>query len=285
MKNTVFILGLIMMGFLMSLSAKSADCTNIYPPNSPFYEANYQDRLPLPKSTFKFVSYNVGLFENFDKILNDLSTIDSIKNADVILLQEAAGDMGGPNNKVDELARALKMNYVFAPAMTLWEKDYGNAILTKWPIAQYQKVLLPFSDKENCNQRISLMVTLDVNGKRVVLSSVHLSTRFSDSIFGSDRSRSEQLKPAIAAMSKSGSDYLLFSGDLNTFKGSGYDYIVDMASEHGFSDVHLTPGWTFRKYSFNLDHIFAKGFRHLQDGTERSAEGSDHVPVWSILSF
>lgn len=285
MKTLISVLGLAII-VLSGVSAKADQCPNFYPPNGPFYGGQFAPpaRPAQNPAHLKFVSYNVALFADAEGVYRDLSTLPSLKDADFILLQEASGKEGGPTNDVEVLAQRLHMNYVFAPAMTLWGKDYGNAILSRWPLRSVKKVLLPLSDSEKCNQRIALGVVATIGQRMLQVFSVHLSTRFSDSILGGDRMRALQLKPAIEFMNSTRMP-AFFSGDLNTFRESGWSHILEMASSVQFIDVHTTQGPTFKKHGFELDHALARGFVHRQDGTETGAVGSDHFPIWSILDL
>ncbi|XP_027352578.1 uncharacterized protein LOC113863258 isoform X2 [Abrus precatorius] len=56
-------------------------------------------------------------------------------NADVLGLQDVKADEENEMKPLSDLARALGMNYVFAES---WAPQYGNAVLSKWPIKRWK---------------------------------------------------------------------------------------------------------------------------------------------------
>ena len=226
--------------------------------------------------------------EDIKDLLQDFTTIPALQTADFILLQEVTGTVGIDDNGARQIAQALNMNYVFAPAVVAdWlkptPKDYGNAILSRWPLGQFRKVLLPPSAKENCNQRIALGVTANVAGRLIQIYSVHLSVTFPDTV-GNDRERAIQLKSALDQMDVAPAGMpTFFSGDLNTANPFGIRTIYELVATRHFTDAHPLKGYTDKTHHFTLDHAFARGFSVLRAGTSYEAKGSDHVPIWSDL--
>lgn len=64
-------------------------------------------------------------------ILDVLKEVD----ADVLALQDVKAEEEKDMKPLSDLARALGMNYVFAES---WAPEYGNAILSKWPIKKWR---------------------------------------------------------------------------------------------------------------------------------------------------
>ena len=56
-------------------------------------------------------------------------------NADVLGLQDVKAEEENGMKPLSDLARALGMNYVFAES---WAPQYGNAVLSKWPIKRWK---------------------------------------------------------------------------------------------------------------------------------------------------
>lgn len=65
-------------------------------------------------------------------------------DADVLALQDVKADEADQMRPLSDLAAALGMNYVFAES---WAPEYGNAILSKWPIKN-SNVLRIFDDSD-----------------------------------------------------------------------------------------------------------------------------------------
>ncbi|XP_030946169.1 uncharacterized protein LOC115970718 isoform X3 [Quercus lobata] len=76
-------------------------------------------------------------------------------DADILALQDVKAEEEKAMKPLSDLAGALGMNYVFAES---WAPEYGNAILSRWPIKQW-KVQKIFDDSDFRNV---LKATIDV---------------------------------------------------------------------------------------------------------------------------
>ncbi|GKU86673.1 hypothetical protein SLEP1_g1167 [Rubroshorea leprosula] len=94
-----------------------------------------------------------GGFTSRKTILEVLRELD----ADILALQDVKAEEEKAMKPLSDLAAALGMNYVFAES---WAPEYGNAILSKWPIKQW-KVQKIFDDTDFRNV---LKATVDVPG-------------------------------------------------------------------------------------------------------------------------
>lgn len=65
-------------------------------------------------------------------------------NADILALQHVKAEEEKEMKPLSDLATALGMNYVFADS---WAPEYGNAILSKWPIKRW-KIQKIFDDSD-----------------------------------------------------------------------------------------------------------------------------------------
>jgi endonuclease/exonuclease/phosphatase family metal-dependent hydrolase len=252
-----------------------------YPADAPFYWGNFSETTastPLP-AQLKFVSYNIDFTSNLNAQIEDLKNIPSLKDADFVMLQEAVGNRDGTTNTVEAFARALKMNYVFAPGCVLFGVNYGNAILSRWPIGNFHKVLLPLSDADN--QRIALGATARIGNREIMVYSLHLTVKFKDTI-GSDTSRSLQVKAFTDEAEKNPNVPTFFSGDFNNVNPFGWKKVLQVVQNAHFTAVP-DKGWTFKTHHFTLDHAFEHGFDVVANGIAYEATGSDHAPIWSIL--
>ncbi|KAJ8898703.1 hypothetical protein K2173_004737 [Erythroxylum novogranatense] len=90
-------------------------------------------------------------YESSRTILEVLKEID----ADILALQDVKAEEEKAMKPLSDLADALGMNYVFAES---WAPEYGNAILSKWPIKRW-KVQKIFDDTDFRN---ILKATIDV---------------------------------------------------------------------------------------------------------------------------
>ena len=84
--------------------------------------------------------------------------------------------MDGPG--AARVARALDMNLVYYPAVRhpSSDRDFGNAVLSRWPVLRHKKVILPHRGRFGKTQRIGVLAVIDVDGREVTVASVHLAT-------------------------------------------------------------------------------------------------------------
>ncbi|CAK9180888.1 unnamed protein product [Ilex paraguariensis] len=96
-------------------------------------------------------SMNDGCCVGRRTILDVLREVD----ADILALQDVKAEEEKNMKALSDLADALGMNYVFAES---WAPEYGNAILSKWPIKRWKAQKI-FDDKDFRNV---LKATIDV---------------------------------------------------------------------------------------------------------------------------
>src|SRR4051812_13804888 len=85
--------------------------------------------LPVP-DTLRMVTFNVKFSLHPDLARDLLEHNDSLNHADVVCLQEM------DEQAVKTIAAGLHMGYVYYPASQHWKtgRDFGNAILSRWPL-------------------------------------------------------------------------------------------------------------------------------------------------------
>ena len=95
---------------------------------------------PMPANrsipdTLRVVSFNVKYAQRIDSAIVVLTTESALSQADIVLLQEM--DARGTRR----IAEALGMSYVYYPAIFRRRsgKDFGNAVLSRWPITADRK--------------------------------------------------------------------------------------------------------------------------------------------------
>ena len=222
---------------------------------------------PLHKDTLKVVSFNIEYAMEMRGAAKILSTVPALRDADIILVQE----MTAPATRF--LADSLHMRYVYYPAIynRLKHRDIGNAILSRWPIAEDAKLILPSRSRYAKTQRIATAATIKVRDRSIRVYSTHLGTPADLGWKG----RVLQLKRIIE--DASGYPLVLIGGDMNNAE------IGRIAREAGFAwPTEKIP----RSNSFGrLDHFFVRGFDAAGAGTHRVPRSiSDHSPIWIRLS-
>lgn len=230
------------------------------------------------KKTVKVVSYNIKHAKRIDEAIRLITNNKNLAGADVILLQEMtpAG--------IKKIAKKLHYNYVFYPAVhhPILKTGFGNAILSKWPVMNDHKVILP-PIKKRARNRIAVGATLLINGEKVLVYSLHMG------VFVNPQQR-ESLVKAIVEQIPSSAEYCVIAGDFNSFTFADKQHIKTAFLEADFDHSTGDVGWTYSHWYFlnrktTLDHIFIKGMNRVKAGKVNSRAASDHLPIWAELSF
>lgn len=247
--------------------------------DGPGYSGQYSNYQRPAGDSIIVVSYNIQHALQIERSIIDIVTNENINEADIILLQEMDGD------GVEEMARRLKYNYIYYPACVQanYQKDFGNAILSKWPMRDFKKIVLPHEDFRRKQKRIAVLATIDVGDREVLACSVH--TEF----IQTPQKKISQVQHLADRMGVS-PEHAIIGGDFNTFLKYTLNSFDEILKKEGLLRATHGIGWTagvdpFRFPRFNIDHIYSRGFEILRNGKSVTAKASDHIPVWACLKF
>ena len=223
--------------------------------------------------TLRVVTYNVQWAKHIDRAINVLTHRDQLTNADIVVLQEM--DPEGTRR----IADALGMQWVYYPSAIHPKRglDFGNAVLSRWPIVDDRKLILPHIAGMRHAQRIATAVTVLVDSTPVRIYSAHLGTP-SDIRPSKRRDQARTIVADAAAY-----PLVIVAGDMNSH-GIGKEFVAG-----GFNWPTEHNGFTTA--FFNWDHVFLKGFApppadRKFTGIVRDTLGtSDHDPVWAVAQL
>ncbi len=260
----------------LSLTLSLAGCAptiNLLNPTSPRFEGGYAKLAAPPAESdstrVKVVSFNIKLADKIGPAIEVLRD-SALQGADVVSLQEM--DEAG----VERIARALKLNYIYYPGAIhpTRHRYFGPAILTRWPITETRKLILPHEAWGRRQRRNVTAATISVRGACLRVYAVHLETQLK----ATNRQREDQVDVVLSDAATSRCPVVI-AGDFNS-KGIG-KYL----EQKGFAWPTEHVGSTITVFSW--DHIFARGLA-LPDsaaaGKVQEVHGaSDHRPVWASL--
>ncbi len=246
----------------------------------PCYSGQYASVSPVFTGTMRAVSYNIHWAKELETAIEELKQNESAHQADVILLQETHA------GAAEVMSRSLGYNYVFYPPAMYRTDDleFGNAVLSRWPILDHWKIVLPHENPTRRMFRIAVLAVLDVDGRQVLTGSVHTHTL----MYGNEV-RLDQVKHLVDNLDPS-FELGIIGGDFNTDS----DYIIRemelIFRRAGFIRATCDIGPTLKKdalgiLALELDHIFVKGMQVISAGTMKNARASDHLPVWIQVKF
>lgn len=225
--------------------------------------------VPTPDS-LRVVTFNVHYSEQMGLVNELLQTSPMLRGADIIMLQEMNEDAAA------ETAEALGMNYVYYPAVLhpVPKKNFGNAILSRWPIVEDEKLILPSRSMTRGGQRVAVAATVVVGSERVRVFALHLGTILEVWFTG----QTYQVQSVIAAAK--GYDKVIIAGDMNS-----HDNVGALFTGAGYFWPSRNTGPTTHKL-FAVDHVFTRGFTVGGSAAVQDNLGaSDHLPVWASLAF
>ncbi|HQP10209.1 MAG TPA: endonuclease/exonuclease/phosphatase family protein [Candidatus Omnitrophota bacterium] len=230
------------------------------------------------KKTIKVVSYNIKHSARIREAIHLLKNNPNLADADILLLQEMIP------SAVEKIAADLGYNYIFYPAVIhpLLHDNFGNAVLSKWPITYDENIIFP-SIKENSRHRVAVAAKLKINEKDVMVYSLHMG------IFMKPRQRGAQIQTVLDAINKD-IKYCIVAGDFNTIKEKDEEEIIRVFSESHFTHATSNVDWTYKHWYFlnyksTFDHIFVRGPKVLNAGKIDNLSPSDHLPVWAEFSL
>ncbi|NRF91097.1 endonuclease/exonuclease/phosphatase family protein [Paenibacillus frigoriresistens] len=216
------------------------------------------------------MTFNIHHGEGLDGRVNIQRIADLIQNAkaDVIALQEVDRYRwrSGYVDQAKELAELLGMDMRFAPSLAYTGGQYGNAILSRYPIEDSSYTLLP-GNKET---RSLLEVKIKVGSEPVRIADTHLGLSKED--------RSVQLA-RISEKVANYDDPLVVAGDFNMELDS-FPFKLEPTQ---LTNVPLRDDV---KSTFvdgkRIDHIFTNR-KNVQSSWAIPTIFSDHFPVITLI--
>jgi endonuclease/exonuclease/phosphatase family metal-dependent hydrolase len=230
-----------------------------------------------PRPTLRVATYNVHRCRGLDgrtrpdRIAAVLSTID----ADVIALQEVIG--AGPRGRghAEELGAALGMGWVHAPARQLRGHQFGNAVLSRFPITHHLEHDLSW---KTCEPRRLQRVDIAVDHCTLHLYNVHLGTAILER-----RHQAQRLATIVGDRHTTGPKLVL--GDFN-------EWMRGLATKMLTERLNAVDLRTFLKRRrtypgvfpiLHLDYIYYTGRVDILNvelpRTRMSLVASDHLPL------
>lgn len=204
---------------------------------------------------------------------------------DVCALNEIYGNEESCyGNQPRQLCEMLDYPYrAFARAICNKRGEYGNALLSKFPIRTTRTIPLVIPeemrspDARSYEDRVLLIATLDVNGKDLTVMACHFGLSNDEETLAVDTVLKE-------AMAISGPIVLL--GDFNSTPNSVH---YARLSEVFFDTASLCEE-TLLTYPSDaprnkIDYIFTRGDIRAESVTVPAVVASDHLPVFSDIEL
>ena len=275
----------------LGLACNAAACME----DEPFYDTEIPPHVSVDNSksegVTRLVTYNVGVFNKYIK--DDYQLIaDMMKeiDADAICMNEL-------DNNTNRTRHVYQLKH-FASLMGSWDfeygaampydgGEYGDAVLSKYPILETRSYRLPCAAEQPGEDRALCVIRVQIDGKDLYVASTHL-----DHLSG-DASRLVQAAEIRRIRDTDLGGDLILSGDLNAIPSS--NVIATMTA-------FLTNVGTIDQYTFpsdsptrKIDYILYAPIEHFgvqnctvvsrADQQVDGVDASDHRPVVADIRF
>jgi endonuclease/exonuclease/phosphatase family metal-dependent hydrolase len=227
--------------------------------------------------TLKVMTYNLhnGFNTRGELELEALATVIEENGPDIVALQEISRGwlISGGVDMLSWLSQRLDMPYVSGPtAGPLW----GNAILSKYSITDYNNYVLPPDDL--CIERGFTEATIDINGVELQIIATHLHHVEEDSDI-----RQVQVPVILSYWDSSPGTIIL--GDMNAqpdapeilmfYQAGLLDTLIDQPDALTFNSANLYE---------RIDYIWLSPDIQLVESYIPFSQASDHLAVVAVIN-
>lgn len=235
--------------------------------------------------TIRVMTYNIHHGEGMDgKVdIERIAKVITDAKADIVALQEV--DRGVERTKkidiMTMLADLTGMTYTFGKNIDYQGGDYGNGILTKFPILQERN--LHYKMIRSGEQRGLLQLVLEIKGEEVIFMNTHIDYREDDT------ERISNVKEMHTAAEQYAPRPVIISGDFNDSPGSRTVTLMKERFIDSWEVSGTGPGFSFPADTAKrrIDYVFLskgvnqKSFMKLKPLSARvlQTDASDHLPV------
>ena len=229
----------------------------------------------------RVVTYNIHRSRGMDRRTRPQRIADVLGplEADVIALQETIGPSATGPGHAENIGAALGMGWIMAPVRDLRHHQFGNMILSRFPMWDHAQYDLSW---KTCEPRGAQRVAVDAGSGTIQVYNAHLGTALLER-----RYQAERLANWVHARKVTGPK-LLF-GDFNEWSRP---LVTDILAKR-LKSIDLFPYLKRRRtypglFPFlHLDHIYYDGNIEVRQislpRTPKTLMASDHLPLVADL--
>lgn len=260
------------------------------------YNDKYGDRAVIPPKgqSLRVMTYNIyGARATSPANAADLDAIAEVirrQNPDFVTLNEVdvfTNRTGKDVHQARDLAEKLGMEWHFSKAIDRDGGEYGDAVLSKYPILEKRSYRLPCAAEQPGEDRSLCVIRVQIDGKDLYVASTHL-----DHLSG-DASRLVQATEIRRIRDTELEGDLILCGDLNAIPSS--NVIATMTSfltNTGPIDQYTFPSDDpSRKIDYimyaPIEHFGVQNCQVVSRGNQQvdGVDASDHRPVIADIRF
>jgi len=232
-------------------------------------------------SDVRIATYNIHRCRGMDRRTVPARIVDVLRDidADVIALQEVIGAGLQGAGQAEEIGAGLGMGWVMNSVRTLRHHQFGNVILSRYPIVHHSQYDLSW---RTCEPRNCQRADLQIDGQLLHVYNVHLGTAVLER-----RYQAKRLASFVHDRRVTGAKVLL--GDFNEWVRGLETKTLSSLFESVDISKHLKRRRTYPGLFpvVHLDHIYYDGpvkvLRVEMPRTRTSLMASDHLPLVATL--
>jgi endonuclease/exonuclease/phosphatase family metal-dependent hydrolase len=232
---------------------------------------------PHGPAALRIATYNVHRCRGLDGRTRPdrIAAVIGAIGADVVALQEVVGAGPRGGGHAEELGAALGMGWVMAPARQFRGHQFGNAVLSRFPITAHIEHDLSW---KTCEPRRLQRVDIAADGCTLHVYNVHLGTALLER-----RHQAARLASIVADRHVGGSKIVL--GDFNEWSRGLATRILNERLHSVDLRTHLKRRRTYPGVFplLHLDHIYYSGRIEIVSvelaRSRLSLVASDHLPL------
>ena len=260
------------------------------------YNDKYGDRAVIPPKgqSLRVMTYNIyGARATSPANAADLDAIAEVirrQNPDFVTLNEVdvfTNRTGKDVHQARDLAEKLGMEWHFSKAIDRDGGEYGDAVLSKYPILEKRSYRLPCAAEQPGEDRSLCVIRVQIDGKDLYVASTHLDHP------SGDASRLVQATEIRRIRDTELEGDLILCGDLNAIPSS--NVIATMTSfltNTGPIDQYTFPSDDpSRKIDYimyaPIEHFGVQNCQVVSRGDQQvgGVDASDHRPVIADIRF
>ena len=234
-----------------------------------------------PPQDVRIATYNIHRCRGMDRRVVPARIVEVLRDidADVIALQEVIGAGPVGAGQAEEIGAALGMGWVMNCVRTLRQHQFGNVVLSRYPILHHSSYDLSW---RTCEPRNCQRADLDINGRLLHVYNVHLGTAVLERRYQAGR-----LAAFVHDRRITGPKIIL--GDFNEWMKGLATKTLSALFESVDISQHLKRRRTYPGLFpvVHLDHIYYDGKVEVvsveMPRTGKALMASDHLPLVANL--
>ena len=229
----------------------------------------------------RIATYNIHRCRGMDRRVVPARIIEVLRDisADVIALQEVIGAGPAGAGQAEEIGAGLGMGWVMNCVRTLRQHQFGNVVLSRYPIVHHSQYDLSW---RTCESRNCQRADLDIGGQVLHVYNVHLGTAVLERRYQAGRLASFVHDRRVAGPKVILGDFNEWMRGLATKTLSSLFESVDIAA---YLKRRRTYPGLFPVV--HLDHIYYEGRVEVtgveMPRTRKALIASDHLPLVANL--